>query len=100
MHKARFFRAMTVKRLGVVAYAAGLGACTAALLWFLYIGVPDEDTVECALFFTARCKQMVLATGGPAALIAYSRFLVWAVWLGLALWIAGLVIEARETPEK
>jgi|JRHI01.1.fsa_nt_gi hypothetical protein len=90
---------MSVKQLGAVAYVAGLSACIMALLWLLYLGVPDDDTVECSLFFTARCKEMVLAFGGPAALFAYSRVLVWVVWIGLALWVTGLVIEAREPGE-
>ena len=90
---------MTVKRLGVIAYATGLTTCIMTLLWLLYIGIPDEDTVECSLFFSARCKAMVLAFGGPAALFAYSRVLVWVVWIGLALWVTGLVIEAREPGE-
>jgi hypothetical protein len=42
---------------------------------------------------------MVLAFGGPAALFAYSRVLVWVVRIGLALWVTGLVIEAREPRE-
>jgi hypothetical protein len=91
---------MTVKRLGAIAYGTGLCTCIMTLLWLLYLGVPDEDTVECSLFFSARCKAMVLILGGPAALFAYSRVLVWAVWLGLALWFTGLVIEAIETKEE
>jgi hypothetical protein len=78
-------------RLGT--FLAGAGACAIALAgcWILVLGIPDELSVHCVVFFTERCRMIAYPSGTSAVGLPYHPLFF---WISLLVGVVGAIIRA------